>query len=191
MIRLDYSNYGIYRKVRNAAWQCLIDNKINRLPVDVLLIAKANGIKLRKNSDVGLLKTNQSGLCFYSYENVQWYIVYDDEAAPGRRRCIIAHELGHILLGHECNNREKEADAFVRLLSPACVLWGLNLHTADEIAAVCDISKAEARKRATRMATLYKRGKFLTAPLEKQVFEQFKGFIEEQNTKKEGATHEM
>lgn len=73
---------------------------------------------------------------------------------------------------------ETEADMFAsRLLAPACVLWGLDLHTVDEIAKVCNISKKAAQARADRMATLYKRNKFLTNPIEREVFNNFREFI--------------
>jgi Zn-dependent peptidase ImmA (M78 family) len=179
--------------VRNAAWQCLLDNGITSLPVDLLKIVNATGVKLAKNTVVGLLSGNENASCIL--ENETWHLIYDDEASLGRRRVAIAHELGHIFLGHELSNgnrgrtfiarkpqEESQADAFAaRLLSPACVLWGLNLRTTDEIAEACGISIAEAKKRAERMTELYERQKFLTAPLEKKLYEQFKAFIEQTN----------
>jgi len=180
--------YGIYKNVRNAAWQCLIDYGISSLPVDLLKIANSAGIKIIKNSEVGLLSGNESGACIF--DNDIWYLVYDDEATLGRRRVAIAHEMGHIFLGHEMfldlrstfssrkPQSEIQADAFAsRLLAPSCILWSLDLHTAEEIAEVCSISIAEAKKRAERMVILYERDKFLTSSLEIAVFEQFEGFI--------------
>lgn len=183
--------YGLYKKVRNSAWQILIDNKISALPVDVVAIAVQNGITILKNSDAQELQGGESGVGIYDGES--WFIVYDDAAGSlGRARFTIAHELGHIFLGHPLiagyhrrtagGNKpqvESEADMFAaRLLCPACVLWGLNLRSADEIARACQISKESAVLRATRMKELYVRGKFLTSPVEKQLFDQFKGFIE-------------
>ena len=120
------------------------------------------------------------------------FIVIDDENTVQRCRFTIAHELGHILLGHPTRNGyhartidkvrpqiESEADMFAsRLLAPACVLWGLNLHTAEEIAKLCNVSITAAQIRAERMDVLYKRDKFLISPLERKVYEQFKGFID-------------
>lgn len=181
--------YGIYKGVRDAAWQCLVDYSITDLPVDLVKIATAARISLYKNSDVCILKGNESGICLF--QDDEWYLVYDDEMTVGGRRFTIAHEFGHIFLGHELMNgrhgrtfntdkpqQESEADIFAsRLLAPACVLWGLNIHTPEEIAEVCQISKAASKIRAECMTQLYKRDKFLTSPLERKVYEQFEEFI--------------
>lgn len=171
----------------------MIDNNITTLPVDAIGIARASGIKVLKNSAVGLLTGNESGACFYNYDIDKWYMVYDDEATEGRRRVAIAHELGHIFLGHELTaskygrthgarkpKAEEQADAFAaRLLAPACVLWGLNLRSAEEIEAACNVSVAVAKRRAERMKVLYARGKFLASSLERMLYMQFEQFINE------------
>lgn len=181
--------YGIYKNARNAAWQCLIDYKITELPVKPSRIARAAGIKVVKNSDVHELKPYESGSS--TLEDDKWYIVYDDENTKQRCRFTIAHELGHIFLGHELKKGyhtrkfdiskpsvEQEADVFAsRLLAPACVLWALDIHTATEISELCDISKSAAQIRAERMAILYPRNKFLTSPLEMEVYKNFEGYI--------------
>lgn len=182
--------YGIYKNVRNAAWQCLIDYKVSELPVKPSLIARAAGIKVIKNSIVHELSPHESGVSLF--DGKQWYIIYDDENTKQRCRFTVAHELGHIFLGHELRKGyyartfdrsrpavEQEADAFAaRLLAPACVLWALNVHTAADIAALCDISNAAAQIRAERMAILYSRNKFLTSPLERTVYKNFSGYIQ-------------
>ena len=187
-------NYGVYQNVRDAAWQCLLDAGITELPVSVIKIARHFDIRIAKNSVYGMLKSDQSGISFQT-KSSEWLIVYDDSASIGRKRFTIAHELGHILLGRplregEQHTRvfnkdrpeaEREADMFAaRILSPACVLWALNLHTPEEIAECCQISYTAAQVRADRMKILYTRKKFLISPIERQVFEAFKPWIEEQ-----------
>ena len=54
-------NYGCYKNARNASWHCLIDYKINSLPVKVSRIAKQADITLLKNSAVNLLNNSESG----------------------------------------------------------------------------------------------------------------------------------
>lgn len=183
--------YGIYKDVRDAAWQCLLDFEITALPVDLLKIANEAQIKVLKNSEVNILSGGESGICLL--DGNAWYLVYDDESNIGRRRFTIAHELGHIFLGHsllkgyhgrtfntEKPQVERDADMFAaRLLAPACVLWGLDIHDAQDIARVCNISKAAAKARAERMAVLYQRQKFLVHPLERKVYAQFGNYIEQ------------
>ncbi|MGN0606074.1 MAG: ImmA/IrrE family metallo-endopeptidase [Oscillospiraceae bacterium] len=187
--------YGKYRHCRNAAWQCLIDFNISSVPVQLTPITKKMGIKVICNSSVNELKPNESGVSIF--DGSAWYIIYNDSENRRRNRFTIAHELGHILLGHEMKDgyyqrstrhtavkpeNEKEADSFaVRLLAPACVLWGLNLHSAQEISEMCDISYSAAKVREERMKILYQRNKFLTSPLERQVFSRFEPFINSLN----------
>lgn len=192
------NSYGLYKKVRGAAWQVLIDNKIDSLPVDILKIATNNEIVVLKNSDADELRQDEVGVSIYNGN--EWYIVYDDVLdSVGRKRFTIAHELGHIFLGHplvagyhartintKIPRTENEADVFAsRLLAPSCVLWGLNLRTATEIAEVCKISLQSAQIRAERMRILYEREKFLTHPLEQQVYKQFEEFINANTSKQD------
>ena len=182
--------YGKYKDLRGAAWQCLIDNQIDRLPVNILQIAKNNGIRVIKNSDAHQLAENESGVSLSN--GTKWYIIYDDSARIERSRFTVAHELGHIFLGHKLVKGkiartktfatrpeiEREADMFAsRLLCPACVLWALDLHTAEEISQACKVSYTAAKIRAERMELLYSRNKFLTHPLEKEVYLLFEEFI--------------
>ncbi len=155
-------------------------------------IAEQMGIKVIKNSCVNELRKNESGVSIF--DGSTWYIVYNDKEPRKRNRFTVAHELGHILMGHEMQSNyytrrrefvlkpsiESEADMFAeRLLAPACVLWGLNVHSAVTISSLCDISYSAAIRREERMKQLYKRNKFLTSSLEKQVFRRFESFINE------------
>ena len=190
-------NYGVYQNVRDAAWQCLLDADITELPVSVTKIAQHFDVTVAKNSVFNLLKPSQSGISFRTGDG-EWLIVYEDDDAIGRKRFTIAHELGHILLGHplreggqhtrifikERPQIESEADMFAaRILSPACVLWALDLHTPEEISKCCQISYTAAKFRAERMQILYARQKFLASPIERKVFEAFRPWIAEQKNR--------
>lgn len=185
----DKTLYGRYKNARNSAWQTLLDLNITSLPVDVISICSTLGINVIKNSEINELKSNESGVCLF--ENDEWYIIFDDTSSKERARFTIAHELGHILLGHPMRYKyyshsidaskpdvEVEADIYAsRLLAPACVLWGLDLHTPEEIKAVCGISYTAAKIRAKRMEILYKRSKFLTSALEQKLYNNFAQYI--------------
>lgn len=186
MINLN-NIYGLYKQSRNASWQCLIDYHIDRLPVQITRVVRLAGIRLVENGKVLKLAPHESGRSIY--DGKRWAIIYDEEDTPQRCRFTIAHDLGHIFLGHSTKGaysaeEETAANVFAsRLLAPACVLWALEIHSAQEIKELCDISLTAASIRAERMKVLYARNKFLTSDLERQVYEQFQPFILEQKSK--------
>ena len=192
--------YKDYQQARDLSWEVLTQNNVCELPVKIAPICRNYGIRVRSYQDSAdvLGKLNLMDMIdrtdgFLAYISGEPVIFYDQSCVPGRQRFTIAHELGHYLLGHvqpgqvTTINREptpgdspqeRQANQFAaRVLAPACVLWGLDLHSADEIAAACGISRAAAAFRAERMRELYQRGKFLTAPQERQVYRQFETFI--------------
>lgn len=181
--------YGAYKNVRDSVWQVLLDYDVRSIPVKVVDIARSSGISIVKNSEVNELSNSEVGASILDGD--KWYIVYDDTVSKERIRFTIAHELGHIFLGHPLKlgyhartididkpETERQADMFaIRLLVPACVVWGLNLHTPEEIQKEFHISHTAARARASRMETLYERNKFLSSSLERLVYENFKDYI--------------
>ena len=182
--------YGIYKNISQSAWKCLADFNITSLPVDVLKIARAAGIRVIKNSSVYDLMPNEHGKSYFN--GYCWTIIYNDADPVEVCRFTIAHELGHFFLGHDLtysrfNNvrnfgskpkEEEQADAFAaRLLAPACVLNELDVCCADDIVKYCRVPVSVAKKRYARMKTLYKRNMFLTAPAEKNVYDNFSKYI--------------
>lgn len=180
--------YAKYKNVRNASWQAFIDFGIDKLPVSVNAIAKMLDIKVIKNSDIHELEKGERGVTMEV--NGKWYIVFNDNEPVLVCRFTVAHELGHILLGHTMyqkkkyrtfafrDEEEQEADMFaVRLLAPACVLHELQIFKVDEIAKLCNISITSAGFRAERIALLEKRNKWYLHPLEREVYKNFENFI--------------
>lgn len=190
--------YGSYRNLRNGTWQCLIDCHVCFLPIDVLQITRATNIRVIRNSLVADLRAGEQGKSYFNGSH--WFIIYDDSLPTVEARFTIAHELGHIFLGHDLTyakfspakefetqtKSEQQADMFaIRLLSPACLLWALDLRSAEQIAEVCRIPLAAAEERAKRMKTLFRRNCFLQDPLEEQLYERFKPYLTEYLAKKE------
>ena len=182
--------YAIYRDVRDSAWQCLLNFHVGSLPVDVLAIARAANIHVIRNTLVHQLSGQEKGKALT--DGSDWVIVYDDTQPVTVCRFTLAHELGHVFLGHDLKyakyagvkefvgkgKSERQADAFaVRLLCPACILHDLGLTTAEEIAAACRVPLDVAARRADRMRELNKRNKFLINPLEKEVYNNFLTYL--------------
>lgn len=123
--------------------------------------------------DKARLTQNQRGKCVSIDGRV--YIIIDDTDIYSAQRYTIAHELGHLIIP---TSNEYEAERFaIGILAPSCVLWGCNVHSAENIAKICNISQASAKIRAERMELLYRRNMFLASPLERQVFDNFSEFI--------------
>ena len=193
-------NYEKYVQARDAAWKLLIDCSVTALPVDPASICKHYNYRLisyRRGKDaiaaLGLdgLMPRTDGFCIYSGNKC--YIFFDDSMSRQRQRFTIAHELGHIQLGHIGDNQhtrinrepsahddpiEIQANWFAaRILAPACVLHSLHALTPPEISHVCEISIAAATFRAQCMELLEQQHVYLQNPLEQQVARQFESYV--------------
>lgn len=206
--------YIKYQNARDLTLLILREYNISRLPVIVTDICTSENIICYSYVDgksiitaLGLIEHSQTNDGFSVIIKKRKYIFYNEACSNARIRFTIAHELGHHCLGHtlakgngckytvynrepssEDNEIEQQANVFAsRLLAPACVLWGLNIHSAEQIAKICNISFTSAKFRLERMNLLYEREKifkrergkscFLLSPLEREVFNQFTAFI--------------
>lgn len=180
-------NYKEYKNSRDLAWRVLINEGVTDLPIKVVKLCEGMGIAVR----YGDSKQYGDGRSVM-LDRKPWIFI-SAQTSVQRQRFTVAHELGHILLGHVGKYRllnreptpndnpiEQAANVFAsRLLAPACVLWALNARTPEEISSLCQISYDAATFRAERMKLLYERGQFLASPLERQVYQQFLPFIKE------------
>ena len=142
--------YRNYKSSRDAAWRILLESGVDSLPVRLNVICESQDIKVfsyrraRPILEAAGLSDRCSETDGFTFGGV---IFYDNErCSVPRQRFTVAHELGHIVLGHapSAHNREpdpndvpEEAAANVfasRLLAPACVLWGCGVCSAEEIA---------------------------------------------------------
>lgn len=178
-------DYRDYQNARDMTWRILLDMNVTRLPVMVGQLCRELGVIVKYEDGDG---DGRSVMV-----DGKPVIMLSSRCTAERQRFTCAHELGHVLLGHVGKYRlvnrepspgdnpiEKAANVFAsRLLAPACVLWGCGVRMPEEIAALCRISYQAARFRAERMELLYRRGKFLTSPMERELYERFLPFIRE------------
>lgn len=105
-------NYNDYQKARNAAWQTLRTFGISELPVRVSDICRKNKMILydyERGGELavrlGVASQMKKADGFTYLLNGQYYIFYRPKMSVGRTRFTVAHELGHIVLGHLRENR--------------------------------------------------------------------------------------
>ncbi len=193
--------YSLYQQARNLSWRVIQDCQIDQFPVNLGGICRHYKIKTIPYSKFTLWDMvdpqAKNGDGFSLKIETQYYIVFNDFIKhQGRIRFTLAHEIGHILLGHVetitfyrnseidpvTNEQETQANVFARdLLMPAVVLSALHVHTAKEIAELCNISMQSAKIRQIRLEELYRRNRFQLHPLERGVIQQFTDYI---NSKK-------
>ncbi len=188
--------YKQYKAARNKSWEILIEAGIDRLPIDLKKLCKtlyATVIPYSQMGEKTLSDFAATGDGFtLALNRKQRLIAVNDAKSLPRMRFTLAHELGHIALNHTLKpvvHRNSESDdglsitelqanVFARdILMPAGVLAKLNIHTAEDIASLCDVSLTSAQIRAKRLEVLYQRNMFGAHPLERQVIAQFGEFI--------------
>ena len=203
------STYRQYQQARDTAWRALLRVEEKRLPVDVEKLAGAVGMEVLPYPDEGEnprlwhLANQVPGVCVSLRVRGKWHIFVRDAAMDGpHRRFAVAHELGHLLLGHESSalapgvrrflSDENEGDLIddpqdlqdyaadifaVRLLAPACLLHELRVDSPPAIAALCGLPPRAAALRAERMELLNSRDAFYVNPLERKVRDAFGPYV--------------
>lgn len=186
-----------YNFARNTAWKTLIDCQVRALPIDLLQIVRHYGIHIAAYSRCSAIHQMP-----YEYissdgftqraEDILIIYINDTVKSAARRRFTVAHELGHIVLGHPLDTvtargaatsirnsiQEAQANAFAcGLLMPAGVLHAIGAESAGRIRSLCGVSPVAATYRADRLAELRGRHMFGSHPLERVVLEQFDDFI--------------
>lgn len=193
-------SYKNYTNARDAAWNTLIECGVSSLPVRPSEICKHYNWVLADyvagQSSIELLgltelKDKTDGFCAVTENHV--YVFFDSSLPTGRQRFTVAHEIGHLILGHvergmaTVENREptgteraeeRQANQFAaRLLAPACVLHEIGAITPEAIRELCGISRQAAEFRAERMQELERRSRYYSHPLEQRVLKQFESYI--------------
>lgn len=165
--------------MRTTPWDLLLRCGVAALPVRVAPLCRALGVGLCSYSQgYELLRRLRLGACLHDSDGFLLrlegapVIFYNQSRPLCRRRFTVAHELGHLALGHAAlpGSRpahgppaERAANAFAgELLAPSCVLLALAVDSAPQIARLCALSPQAA---AVRMDQLRRAGPGPLAPL--------------------------
>lgn len=169
------SHYTAY----DAARELMVEENITSLPVDPYSIARNLGVDLIAFDDPqnGLPPKRIQKLRSLKIDAIlikpdpeieTYWIFYDNQILQDRQRFTIAHELGHIRLGHKNAdslmrkqfNREKdpveiEADDFAgELLRPPALMALTNVENVNEIQCICWVSSSSAENGAKRIRNI-------------------------------------
>lgn len=200
-------DYGEYKVSRDLAWKIILDMDFTELPIKVSAICRKLGIQVRSYEKAKkLLERHQLEYKTLEIDGFtlgidgRYTILFNEHCSIQRNRFTVAHELGHILLGHvpkdgihitainrepssKDNPLEQQANVFAsRLMAPLCVLKSLRINDAKDIARLCDISETAAQFRFNRLKLINEREQhkscYNLSPLEREVLEQFRSYIE-------------
>lgn len=202
-----------YAYARQRAYRLLCELEIDRLPIDPWAIANEltnvhvlKWTELRDNChQVDPLSIDKEGADAKTQHirgSNDYLVVYDDRVKSfGRIRWTIAHEIGHIVLGHlvsfdatalcrgslteaEYRVLEREADCFaVNLLAPMTIMNRIpSVKTAYDYMKVCQLSE-EASKNCLEDLRLLKSGKRVTFPIKEEdtLYRNFYRFLNKVN----------
>jgi hypothetical protein len=159
-----------YREIRDAAGRMLVEHSDGLMPVMPREILRHLGNtrclsfsdykhQMRLPSDLSTKKLfgTQDALTSYDSDIDQYLTIYnnDDHAmkSPGRLRWTLAHELGHITLGHlrieeDYERFEQEADYFAAmLLAYPAVIRACNVASVTVLQGLCGLSMPAAASR--------------------------------------------
>lgn len=138
-----------YSMIDRIILEVYIKGHIKSFPFDCEYIVKELGYNLYKYSELSNEKRNS---CFLvSNESLKLFdnIYYNDNMLPSRIKFSIAHELGHIILGHgEYQNAvtESEANYFAsHFLAPKMAIHYAGCKNQSDVAKVFNLSQEAAQ----------------------------------------------
>lgn len=202
-----------FERVRKRAYHLLFELEICQLPVDPFFVAeRLQKVYVQKWTELKdkFGKTDPLNIDCEGADakthiirgREEYLVVYDDRVeSSGRIRWTIAHEIGHIVLGHlvhfeatslcrgsltenEYKVLEREADCFaVNLLAPMCIVRRLTwVRTREDFKKLCGLS-GEASDNCLEELSLLNSGQRILFPTkeEDELYRLFFKFINEEN----------
>lgn len=207
-----------YRAIRDAAGLTLIAHSDGKMPVTPRALFERMGFCRvvaysqyeRQNLAPHSLKAvdffgTQDACTVYECRAGRYLVLYDDESAlraPGRLRWTLAHEMGHIVLGHlrdhaetrcgldglpeaQYHCLEREADYFAAmLLAYPVVIRACGIASAAQLQGFCGLSQPAARAQFEKLL----KSRMMPSEVDAQVERHFEEEIRGRKTTGEGET---
>lgn len=139
-----------YEEIKSIVADIYYEYGIINLPVDPLQLAKKMQIAVNEYDEFSLDEqdkmriASEDGFSYMLTGEPRFHINYNFDTFVERTRFTLAHEIGHIVLGHKEPSRkaEAEADAFAQLLLvPEAVLIYLNIQELYQVCSIFSVSK--------------------------------------------------
>lgn len=149
----------LYKRMDAVSYPIQPEQIIQYIPKDCRILsyqemAKATGCTVQ---DIAVLCKSNSGATHYDPDTNRYLILYNSEMNSGRIRWTLAHEIGHICIGHleviedaeiaytesrgYYDQFESEADYFAwNLLAPLPIMREMGIHSPSEIKSVYGLS---------------------------------------------------
>lgn len=184
------------------SWNLILKNNLEELPVDIWQVCRNCGIIILTYEQYRatifksvhyIISKYHSAKAFCIFVSSHYFIIYNpDGQTEDDIRCTLAHELGHIALGHigpelpflslhqatEKADAEWKATRFGnRILCPSIVLHFCSVSSEIEIERLCAVNSATARIRFARLASFRRDNRFFERKEERLVMNQFSHFI--------------
>lgn len=143
-----------YEEIRSIVADIYYEYGITNLPVNTFQLAEKMQIAINEYGDFCVDEQNkmrfasEDGFSYIESYGPRWHIIYNFDALGERAGFTLAHEIGHIVLGHKVPSleAEAEADAFAQqLLVPEAVLIYLNLQDIFRVRSIFNVSKKCAK----------------------------------------------
>lgn len=165
-----------YREIRDAAGQALVEHSDGLMPVkprDILrdlsnsrcipFMEYKRRMRLPADATSKVFFGTQDAHTAFQADTNQYIVVYNDDdramSALGRIRWTLAHELGHVILGHLAQDagkpyalKEQEADYFAAmLLAYPALIKACGISSPGSLQAFCGLSAPAAAARFTAL----------------------------------------
>lgn len=172
-----------YEEIKSLVADIYYEYGITHLPVEPFRLAEKMQFVVHEYGDFDENEQNticivsKDGFSYLKKSELRWHIVYNFDALGERTEFTLAHEIGHIVLGHteQSPEAEDEADAFAQqLLAPEAVSIHLDLQNIYQVCSAFTVSKQCAKACLAHLRVRKARGAIEYSESEKEILRQLK-----------------